>query len=615
MRTRLTSLLIALAMVVPVSGLPVSSGFASVSPSPGPSPIATSSHIHPLIGGGTDVAVGRDRTVYITIGEGTTATRLHRLSLEYTVTHKASTGTTATLTIGSHLLKTGDVVDVDITDPDFDGTQTITGTTSTTISYASSAPSLASTAAVGSVRPDPISGAPEHITPTGLPAGVALSEVRGIAVSHDKNSIAAGYMNAAGIAVYPWDAAGPTTPTRILLGPAGTSARFGFRNLAWDQAGNIYALMHPKAGDPAQIWVFSPSATIDSAPDRIIMLDAGTVDEPTAWSGWSWAWITSGMAIDVTGQVSLAGATSAGWIIAYVDPGITGPTKPSGYLQAGVREVWGITADDSGRTIITYIESDRGLRAWAPGARSTAANPAVEPEIDVSSAGSGPTRGPIAFDPFNRSIVLANGDNYGLLQRYATGSSATATTLALPYLGAPSSSPPASSPPSSSPPSSSDPDPAPPTDSATPSGSGSQASGATSPVPGEQQSSTPSPEQSSPSLPSGDTENVSLAGMVGARLFARGAQGKTCVGSQCVSGRRWVLQMCLPAEAKITVQRRIAKRWVNQKPRTSNLAPLACPEPTRSVSIVGPRRAKAGAFRILLRIENAPRIVSGLRVT
>jgi hypothetical protein len=73
--------------------------------------------------------------------------------------------------------------------------------------------------------------------------------------------------------------------------------------------------------------------------------------------------------------------------------------------------------------------------------------------------------------------------------------------------------------------------------------------------------------------------------------------------------------MCLPSEAKITVQRRIAKRWVNQKPRQSNLAPLACPEPTQSVSIVGPSRAKAGAFRVLLRIENAPRIVSGLRVT
>jgi hypothetical protein len=73
--------------------------------------------------------------------------------------------------------------------------------------------------------------------------------------------------------------------------------------------------------------------------------------------------------------------------------------------------------------------------------------------------------------------------------------------------------------------------------------------------------------------------------------------------------------MCLPSEAKITVQRRIDKRWVNQKPRQSNLALLACPDPTRSVSIVGPRRATAGAFRILLRIENAPRIVGGLRVS
>jgi len=614
MRTRLTSLLIAFTLVVPVSGLPVSSAFASVTPSPGPSPVATSDYIQPLIGGGTDIAVGRDRTVYVTIGEGIGA-RLHRLTLEYTVSNKQSTGTTATVTIGSHLLKAGDVVQIDITDPNFDGTQTITGTTGTTISYASSAPSMPSAAAVGTVRPDPISGGPVHITPTGLPSGVALSEVRAVAVSHDKASLAAGYMSDAGIAVFPWNASGPTTPTRILLGPTGTSTRFGFRNLAWDQSGNIYALMHPKAGDPAQIWVFSPTATINSAPDRIIMLDAGTVAEPTAWSGWSWAWITSGIAVDVTGQISLAGATSVGWVIAYVDPGTTGPTKPTGYLRAGVREVWGVAADDSGRTIITYIESDKGLRAWAPGARSTSANPSVDPVVDVSSAGSGPTRGPIAFDPFDRSIVLANGDNYGLLQRYATGSSATSTTLALPYLGAPSSSPPASSPPSSSPPASSGPDPAAPTESAPLSGSGSQTGGATSTAQTDQQSSTSSPAQSSPSLASGDAEAVSLAGTVGARLFARGAQGKTCVGSQCVNGRRWVLQMCLPSEAKITVQRRIDKRWVNQKPRQSNLALLACPDPTRSVSIVGPRRATAGAFRILLRIENAPRIVGGLRVS
>lgn len=604
MRIRLTSFLIALTLVVPVSGVPVSSAFASVTPSPGPSPVATSSHIQPLIGGGTDVAVGRDRTVYVTIGEGTTA-RLHRLTLEYSVSNKQSTGTTATVTIGSHLLKAGDVVQIDITDPNFDGTQTITSTTSTTISYASSAPATADTATVGTVRPDPISGGPVHITPTGLPSGVALSEVRGIAVSPGATSIAASYMRDAGIAIYPWDAAGPTTPTRILLGPAGTSAQFGFRNLAWDQDGNIYALMHPKAGAPAQIWVFSPTATINSAPDRIIMLDAGTVDEPTAWSGWSWSHVTSGMAIDANGKLVLAAGTNAGWVIAYVDPGTTGPTKPTGYLNAGVREVWGVAADDSGRTIITYIENDRGLRAWAPGARSTAANPSVDPVVDVSSVGSGPTRGPIAFDPADRSIVLANGDNYGLLQRYATGSSATSTTLALPYLGAPSSSPPASS----------GPGPAAPSSPASPEDSASRPSDAVSAPQDGASSPLPSPEPAEPSQPSGDAENVSLAGIVDARLFARGAQGKTCVGSQCVNGRSWVLQMCLPSEAKITVQRRIDKRWVNQKPRQSSLAPLACPEPTRSVSIVGPRRTKAGAFRILLRIENAPRIVSGLRVT
>lgn len=68
----------------------------------------------------------------------------------YSVTNKAASSGTATLTIGSHLLNIGDSVDVDISDAVFDGTHTITGRTSTTISYVA-AGTVSSSATTGTV--------------------------------------------------------------------------------------------------------------------------------------------------------------------------------------------------------------------------------------------------------------------------------------------------------------------------------------------------------------------------------------------------------------------------------------------------------------------------------
>ena len=68
----------------------------------------------------------------------------------YTVTNKQKSTGTATLTIGSHLLNVGDSVVVSISDANFDGTQTITARTSTTISYASTG-TVSPTATSGTV--------------------------------------------------------------------------------------------------------------------------------------------------------------------------------------------------------------------------------------------------------------------------------------------------------------------------------------------------------------------------------------------------------------------------------------------------------------------------------
>ena len=603
MRTGLLSVAVSMSFLVPTGFIAATPASASVPA--GPSPIATGNSYYEYVGGPTDIAVGRDRSVYVTVE----ANKLFRHHLSYSVTRKEISGGSATLTIGTNLLKPGDLIVVSISDPEFDGTHTVTSATSTTVSFAGTGPDLASAAATGVVVPDPISGATVEITPGTLPSGVSLSGPRAVTVSPDRNSIAVGYTVNAGIAIYPWDASVTATPTRILLGPAGTSTDFAVRNLVWDSQGNIYALMQPKTGLPAQIWVFGPAAAQNDVPSRVILLDAGTSSDATLWSGWAWGHITSDMALGPNDEIAVAGDTGLGWIIAYVTPGITGETKPSGYLHSGVGEVWGVTYDDSGRSIITYLHPGGGLRAWGPGVRSTNADPTPAPDVDVSNAGQGPTRGPIDFDQTNRSIVLAHGGSYGLLYRYATGATATSTTLALPFLGAPGSSTPGSStPPSFEPSPVSAPEPQ--TNIVVTVGSTiaqpEQPTGPASPV--------TSPTASTAPTTIGTSAIVSLPGLVGARLIALGAQGKTCIGEQCVNGRRWTLQMCLPQEANITVQRKISKRWVTQKARQSKLAPLNCPTPARNASIAVPRQTKAANFRIVLRIQDAPRIVSSLKV-
>lgn len=68
----------------------------------------------------------------------------------YSVTNKAKSSGTATLTIGSHLLNIGDSVIVSTGDSNFDGTYTITARTNTTIGYTSSG-TVSSASATGTV--------------------------------------------------------------------------------------------------------------------------------------------------------------------------------------------------------------------------------------------------------------------------------------------------------------------------------------------------------------------------------------------------------------------------------------------------------------------------------
>lgn len=73
------------------------------------------------------------------------------------VTHKALTGNVATLTFAAHKFVVGQRVRVALTTPDatFDGIQTVTAITSTTISYTKVAANVASAAAPGTVTAGP----------------------------------------------------------------------------------------------------------------------------------------------------------------------------------------------------------------------------------------------------------------------------------------------------------------------------------------------------------------------------------------------------------------------------------------------------------------------------
>ena len=74
----------------------------------------------------------------------------------WTVTNKALTSNVATLTIGSHKLTVGSTVVVDNIDSTFNGTYVLTAVAATTISYAKTAPNVASVATSGLVTQDSV---------------------------------------------------------------------------------------------------------------------------------------------------------------------------------------------------------------------------------------------------------------------------------------------------------------------------------------------------------------------------------------------------------------------------------------------------------------------------
>ena len=74
----------------------------------------------------------------------------------WTVTNKALTSNVATLTIGSHKLTVGSTINVDNIDSTFNGTYVLTAVAATTISYAKTAPNVASVATSGLVTQDSV---------------------------------------------------------------------------------------------------------------------------------------------------------------------------------------------------------------------------------------------------------------------------------------------------------------------------------------------------------------------------------------------------------------------------------------------------------------------------
>lgn len=440
---------------------------------------------------------------------------------------------------------------------------------------------------------------PRTITPPASGTGSTLRNPEGVAVSPDGTQIAVSYdgdgsSGTAGVAIYPASASGPTTPVRIVGQPAGASLNTcGYvRGVAWDSSNTIYvaacgyrdatAWPRTSSGD-MEVWAFPSTATATDAPSRVI----------GPFSGWGEFTHMSivGTNLAVTGSIGLS-----------VRPVAFAPLGSSGsgaleVMEPNINPNFGFTADAAGWMYVSSFDRPGELMALAPGSRGAT--------TAVRVVASGVPYSVLGFDPVDGSVIAVEwgaplGTTTADIRRIAVGG-ATPTPA-----------------PSATPSSSAAPAPSAPDAGSAPASTGDQ--GGAAPVPAAPVGGTSAADSSGASSP-GDgagppsASTTELADLVGLRLIARGSTGRTCLGSQCVTGRRWALQMCLPNEASISVQRRTDKRWSTLPARLMNVAPLNCPAPTQSVTVAVPRRSPAGVFRILLRVEGAPSLLSNLRVT
>jgi hypothetical protein len=96
-----------------------------------------------------------ERNAWYSCGSRDNRQAIHLDCYTTNVTHKATSSSVATLTVGTHRWIVGDrvVVELDTPDADYDGTnQTLTAVTATTISFATAGANEATTAATGVVR-------------------------------------------------------------------------------------------------------------------------------------------------------------------------------------------------------------------------------------------------------------------------------------------------------------------------------------------------------------------------------------------------------------------------------------------------------------------------------
>lgn len=453
---------------------------------------------------------------------------------------------------------------------------------------------------------------PRVITPPASGTGSTLKNPEGIAVSPDGSQIAVAYdgdgsPETAGVAVYPASASGPTTPVRIVGQPAGASLNvcsFGVRGVAWDASGAIYVAAcgysgangwSPSRGTSSgdmEVWVFPSSAASTDAPSRVI-------GPFTGWGEFTHVTI-------VGTNLAVTGSGPGGRPVAFIPLGSSGSGAftSSDEMYPNINPNFGFTADGAGRMYVSSFDTPGKVMAFA--ANSRGASTAVQ------VVASGVPHSVLGFDPVDGSLIAVEWGGACCSNGIRDTSAATAEIRRIAIGGAlptPTSSP-SSAPTSSSTPAASSP------------GTGGDAPAVSAPEPSPSPSVTSSADGSgvaSEASASPDASAITLsagvADVAGLRLIARGSTGRTCLGSQCVTGRRWALQMCLPNEASIQVQRLKARRWTSLPARQMNLAPLDCPAPTRNATVAVPRRSKAGVFRILLRIEGAPTFLSNIRVT
>jgi hypothetical protein len=228
-------------------------------------------------------------------------------------------------------------------------------------------------------------------------------------------SIASRVVTGYEILVYAPNLTSTSTPERTIL--INEAATYPYA-IAVDSLGQIYAVLG-SIGGPADIAVYSPSASGAATPVRTINTQVSSEAEQLAFD--------SSNNLYVTGVPSPASTSGTNGVIAVFSPTATGNATPISQItgtNAGPLQSRGVAVDNSGHIYAADSTNNGTIYEFAAGANGT---PTPLKTITVpASTGLGSLLD-LAVDPVG-NVFVEGGGNVGFA-RYAPAATGTATPL------------------------------------------------------------------------------------------------------------------------------------------------------------------------------------------